>query len=70
MTDIPHSVFGEELPKETRRFTQVVDCENKEKMLHEARQGRFTWHSDEPPRLGGDDNHPQPLAYLASGIGL
>lgn len=68
--DIPHSVFGEELPPGTYRITIAVDCENKEKMLHEARQGKFVWCSDEPPRLGGDDNHPQPLTYVTGGIGF
>ena len=43
--------------------------ENESKQLHRATQGNFTWHSDEPPRLGGDDNHPQPLTYLTAGIG-
>ncbi len=67
--DIPQSVLGKELPKETMRNTIVVDIENKEKQLHEARRDDFTWFSDEPPRLGGDGNHPQPLTYLTAGIG-
>jgi hypothetical protein len=67
--NIPQKVFGEELPKETRRNTITVDVENKENQLHEARREKFTWFSDEPPRLGGDDNHPQPLTYLTGGIG-
>ncbi|MFQ5915358.1 MAG: hypothetical protein ACE5JS_19480 [Nitrospinota bacterium] len=67
--DVAHSVFGDELPKETMRKTISVVCENKEKQLHEAREGEFTWHSDEPPTLGGDGNHPQPLTYLTAGIG-
>jgi hypothetical protein len=67
--DIPQSVFGEELPKETIRKTISVDIENLEKQLHEARQGKFIWSSDEPPHLGGDDNHPQPLTYVTAGIG-
>lgn len=67
--DIPQTVFGKELPKEAMRSTIVVECENQEKQLHKATQGDFTWHSDEPPRLGGDDNHPQPLTYLTAGIG-
>lgn len=68
--DIPHSTFGEELPKGGRKFTITVECENKEKMLHEARGGKFTWYSDEPPALGGDDNYPPPLSYLGSAIGF
>ena len=29
----------------------------------------LTFHSDEPPHLLGDGKHPQPLSYLAGGIG-
>ncbi len=67
--DIPQSTFGEELPKEAMRSTIVVECENESKQLHRATRDNFTWHSDEPPRLGGDNNHPQPLTYLTAGIG-
>ena len=67
--DIPQSVFGEELPKKTMQTTISVDIDNLEKQLHEAREGKFSWHSDEPPHLGGDDNHPQPLTYITAGIG-
>ena len=31
---------------------------------------RFEVHSDEPPNLGGDDDFPQPLHYVAAGIGF
>jgi hypothetical protein len=31
---------------------------------------RFEVHSDEPPNLGGDDEFPQPLHYVAAGIGF
>ena len=67
--DIPQDVFGEELPKTTMQQTISVDVRNREKQLHEAHEGKFTWCSDEPPHLGGDDNHPQPLTYIAAGIG-
>ena len=68
-SDIPQTVFGEELPKEAYGNTIVVECENERKQLHRATQDAFTWHSDEPPHLGGDNNHPQPLTYLTAGIG-
>jgi uncharacterized OsmC-like protein len=29
----------------------------------------LTFYADEPPRLEGDGRHPQPLTYLAGGIG-
>lgn len=31
---------------------------------------RFEVHCDEPPNLGGDDEFPQPLHYIAAGIGF
>lgn len=67
--DVPHEVFGDDLPKATMRKTLTVEITNLEKQLHEAREGKFTWASDEPPSLGGDDNHPQPLTYVTAGIG-
>ena len=68
--NIPQRVFGEELPKGRSGFTVEVECENKGKMLHEGRREKFTWFSDEPPRIGGDDSHPQPLTYLTGGVGM
>ena len=29
----------------------------------------LTFHSDEPPHLLGDGKHPQPLSYIAGGVG-
>ena len=31
---------------------------------------RFEVHCDEPPNLGGDDEFPQPLHYIAAGVGF
>lgn len=48
-------------------------------MLHRAviggeRDGEsrrsFTFYSDEPAELAGDDAHPYPLDYLTAAIGL
>lgn len=41
-----------------------------EKMKHDASVHGFTFSSDEPAGLGGDDNHPYPLHYLTAAIGL
>lgn len=30
----------------------------------------FEFYSDEPPVLGGDDEYPQPLTYVAAGVGF
>lgn len=69
-SDIPQSVIGEELPPGVTRRTVAVDCENVEKMLHKGQREKFTIYSDEPPRIGGDDNYPPPLTYITAGIGF
>ena len=38
--------------------------------LKVARYRHFEFYCDEPPRLGGTDEYPQPLTYLAAGIGF
>ncbi len=62
-----------------RVVTVEVDSENIEKMLHRAvvhgqRDGQarrsFSFFSDEPAELAGDDLHPYPLDYLTAAIGL
>jgi len=45
-------------------------AEHLEKMLHRADVKQFTFHSDEPAGLGGDDNHPYPLDYFTAAIAL
>ena len=30
----------------------------------------FEVFSDEPPRIGGEDRYPQPLTYIAMGVGF
>lgn len=31
---------------------------------------RFVVHCDEPPAISGNDEHPQPLHYLAAAVGF
>ena len=69
-SDIPRSIVGKELPKGKFQSTVSVQCEHIEKMLHKGTRDKFTFYSDEPPRLGGDDNFPSPLTYIAGGIGF
>jgi uncharacterized OsmC-like protein len=69
-SDIPHNIIGNELPKGLIRSTISVDCEHIEKMLHKGHKGEFTFFSDEPASLGGEDKYPSPLTYIASGIGF
>jgi hypothetical protein len=30
----------------------------------------FEFYCDEPPALGGEDRFPQPLSYIAAGVGF
>ncbi len=31
-------------------------------------ENAFTFHVDEPPHLGGENQYPQPLTYIAGGV--
>lgn len=53
-----------------RVVTVEAETTHIEKMKHEARVHGFTFFSDEPPHLAGEDNHPYPLDYLTAAIGL
>ena len=46
-----------------------TDVESLEKMHEVGRHRHFEIHVDEPAHLKGDDDHPQPLIYVATGIG-
>lgn len=50
-------------------FVMEADVESLDKMHKVARHRKFEIHVDEPAHLHGDDNHPQPLIYIAAGIG-
>lgn len=73
----------EALPPGGRYITMGADIEIIEGHLKVARGGRshagggspdesevFEFYSDEPPFLGGESRYPQPLLYLAAGIGF
>jgi uncharacterized OsmC-like protein len=53
-----------------RSITHDVYTVNLGDMLHEATVRDFTFYSDEPPELGGQDAHPRPLDYLMAGVGF
>lgn len=58
-------------PNITERVVTIsVDMAHEEKMRHRAEVNGLTFHSDEGPKLGGDDEHPHPLDYFTAGIGL
>ena len=69
-SDVPPPVLGTELPPGVTKRTVAVDCEHVEKMLHRGERDQFVMLSDEPPRMGGEDNYPSPLTYITAGIGF
>ena len=58
-----------DLPAKAYEFVMETDVESLEKMHKVGRHRKFEIHVDEPAHLKGDDNHPQPLIYVATGIG-
>jgi hypothetical protein len=63
------SIDAPELPGKPYQLIMEVDVESLEKMHKVGRHRHFEIHVDEPAHLKGDDNYPQPLIYLATGIG-
>jgi len=58
-------------PKVLHREVVVeAATEHRGKMLHQARVHGFTFFSDEPETLGGENEHPYPLDYFTAAIGL
>lgn len=68
-------VFGERPDVDSPDFRQPyefvmeTDVESLEKMHKVGRHRKFEIHVDEPAHLKGDDNYPQPLIYVATGLG-
>ena len=63
------SLDASDLPVKAYEFVMETDVESLEKMHKVGRHRKFEIHVDEPAHLKGDDNHPQPLIYVATGIG-
>lgn len=51
-------------------FVRIVHDQLKVAEIDSELGKRFEVHCDEPPNLGGDDEFPQPLHYIAAGIGF
>ena len=62
----------DDLQPERRRkvITMGADIEALENQHKIARYRDFEFHCDEPAWLGGEDRHPQPLTYVAAGVGF
>ena len=61
-----------DIPPERRgaKRTHAVQVESLGKQLKVAHIRQFEVYCDEPPTLGGEDQYPQPLAYLAAAVGF
>ncbi len=68
--DIPQDIHGKELNSGTSHHTVSVDCNHIEKMLHVGEKDQFKVFCDEPDSMGGENAYPQPLTYIAMGIGF
>lgn len=61
-----------ELPTQGYAFTMSADTETIEGkgQLKLGTHRHFEVYCDEPPRIGGEDSYPQPLCYIAMGVGF
>lgn len=58
-------------PDVRKRVIRIeAETENVDNMMHEARVGKFTFLSDEPPELSGYDSQPYPLDYMTASLGM
>lgn len=66
------SIDKPELPAQGYGFTMSVDTKTLEGegQLKLGRHRHFEVFCDEPERIGGQDAHPQPLCYIAMGLGF
>jgi hypothetical protein len=66
------SIDKPELPAQGYVFTMSADTETLEGegQLKLGRHRHFEVFCDEPERIGGQDAHPQPLCYIAMGLGF
>jgi hypothetical protein len=70
MTDDSRMLPGLDPDVLERVVSVEVETENVKGMEHRARVHGFTFHSDEPPEMAGENKHPYPLDYLTAAIGL
>lgn len=53
-----------------KSVTMGADIKSLGKQLKSATYRDFEFRCDEPEWLGGEDNYPQPLTYLAAAVGF
>ncbi len=58
------------LPSEQRKVTTRAVVRIVQDTRLEARLGKFTTQSDEPPDRGGDDTAPSPSQHLMAAVGF
>lgn len=63
------SLDAPDLPSRAYEFVMETEVESLEKMHKVARHRKFEIHVDEPAHLKGEDQYPQPLIYVAAGLG-
>ena len=63
------SLDAPELPQKPYEFVMETEVESLDNMHKVGRHRKFEIHVDEPAHMKGDDNHPQPLIYVATGLG-
>ena len=63
------SKLVETLPSKPYEFVMETEVDALDKMHKVGRHRKFEIHVDEPAHLKGDDNYPQPLIYVATGLG-
>jgi hypothetical protein len=63
-------VFPRDSIRASRTGTSRSTCRaiQLDRMKHQATIRAFTITSDEPPSLGGDNEHPFPLDYFGAGM--
>lgn len=54
---------------QTTEVTLEKSPGGKERVLQGGREEELTFQVDEPLRLGGEGKYPQPLSYIAGGVG-
>lgn len=70
--EIPPPAVDADIPTRdpVKHFPIEVALRHVGGVSHEARWNGFTFLSDEPPHLGGADDHPIPIAYFAGSVGF